>query len=101
MSPPGPFRPRFWRSPLRGPWLTAALGSVLLVLVAVVATTGFLSHVAYQPDLPGNAIVDRGADLPLSFAWPAGFALSTRSPRACTSTSASSRSRSCWPSCGR
>ena len=26
---------------------------------------------------------------------------STRSPRACTSTSASSRSRSCWPSCGR
>ena len=74
MTPPGPFRPGFWRSPLRGPWLTAALGSVLLALVAVVAATGFLSHAAYQPDLPGNAIVDRGADLPLSFAWPAGFA---------------------------
>ena len=29
--------PAFWRSPLRGPWLTAALGSVLLVLVAIVA----------------------------------------------------------------
>jgi DMSO/TMAO reductase YedYZ molybdopterin-dependent catalytic subunit len=70
--PPGPFRPTFWRSPLRGPWLTAALGSVLLVLVTVVAATGFLSHVAYQPDLPGNAIVDPRADLPLSFAWPAG-----------------------------
>ena len=32
--PPGPFRPGFWRSPLRGPWLTAVLGSLLLVLVA-------------------------------------------------------------------
>ena len=69
--PPGPFRPAFWRSPLRGPWLTAALGSVLLVLVTVVSATGFLSHVAYQPDLPGNAIVDPGADLPLGFGWPA------------------------------
>jgi DMSO/TMAO reductase YedYZ molybdopterin-dependent catalytic subunit len=68
--PPGPFRPGFWRSPLRGPWLTAALGSVLLVLVTIVAATGFLSHAAYQPDLPGNAIVDRGADLPLLFDWP-------------------------------
>ena len=74
MTPPGPFRPGFWRSPLRGPWLTTALGSVLLVLVAVVAVTGFLSHTAYQPDLPGNAIVDPRADLPLSFAWPSGFA---------------------------
>src|SRR4051795_7020786 len=68
--PPGPFRPAFWRSPLRGPWLTAALGTVLLVLVTVVATTGFLSHAAYQPDLGRNAIVGRGADLPLLFGWP-------------------------------
>ena len=58
--------------PLRGPWLTAAIGSVLLVLVTIVATTGFLSHAAYQPDLPGNAIVDPGADLPLIFDWPSG-----------------------------
>jgi DMSO/TMAO reductase YedYZ molybdopterin-dependent catalytic subunit len=69
-TPPGPFRPAFWRSPLRGPWLTAALGSVLLVLVTVVATTGFLSHAAYQPDLGRNAIVDRDADLPPLFEWP-------------------------------
>ena len=47
---------------------------MLLVLVAIVAVTGFLSHVAYQPDLPGNAIVDPRADLPLNFAWPSGFA---------------------------
>ena len=69
-TPPGPFRATFWRSPLRGPWLTAALGSVLLVLVTVVAATGFLSHVAYQPDLRGNAIIDPAADLPLGFDWP-------------------------------
>jgi DMSO/TMAO reductase YedYZ molybdopterin-dependent catalytic subunit len=68
--PPGPFRPSFWRSPLRGPWLTAALGSVLLVLVSTVIVTGFLSHVAYEPDLRGNPIVPAGADLPLNFGWP-------------------------------
>jgi DMSO/TMAO reductase YedYZ molybdopterin-dependent catalytic subunit len=73
MTPPGPFRPSFWRSSLRGPWLTALLGSVLLVLVTIVAVTGFLSHAAYQPDLAGNAIVDPGRDLPLSFTWPAGW----------------------------
>jgi len=68
MSPPLPR----WRSPLRGPWLTAAIGSVLLVLVTIVAVTGFLSHVAYEPDLRGNAIVPRGSDLPLMFSWPTG-----------------------------
>jgi DMSO/TMAO reductase YedYZ molybdopterin-dependent catalytic subunit len=62
--------PRFFRSPLRGPWLTAALGSILLVLVAIVATTGFLSHMAYEPDLPANAIVPAGRDVPLTFGWP-------------------------------
>ena len=60
--PPGPFRPAFWRSPLRGPWLTSALGTILGVLMLVVLVTGFLSHVAYQPDLPGNAIVPAGGD---------------------------------------
>jgi DMSO/TMAO reductase YedYZ molybdopterin-dependent catalytic subunit len=64
----GPFDPRWWRSPLRGPLLTAALGTVLLVLLAVVVVTGFLSHAAYEPDRPGNAIVP--ADLPLNFGWP-------------------------------
>jgi len=43
---------------------------VLLVFVAIVATTGFLSHAAYEPDLGRNAIVDPGADLPLVFDWP-------------------------------
>ena len=71
-APPGPFQPRFWRSPLRGPWLTAVLGTALLVLVSIVIVTGFLSHVAYQPDLRGNAIVPAGADLPFNFGWPTG-----------------------------
>src|ERR671916_413956 len=70
--PPGPFRPGFWRSPLRGPWMTAVLGSLLLVLLAVVAVTGFLSHAAYQPDLGRNALVE--PDLPWTtfFDWPTG-----------------------------
>lgn len=70
--PPGPFQPDFWRSPLRGPWLTAVLGSVLLVGVTIVAVTGFLSHAAYQPDLPGNAIIDPDKDLPILIGWPTG-----------------------------
>ena len=69
--PPGPFRPTWWRSPLRGPWLTAFLGSVLLVLVTVVAVTGFASHAAYNPDLGMNQIVPRDQDLGfLLFDWP-------------------------------
>jgi DMSO/TMAO reductase YedYZ molybdopterin-dependent catalytic subunit len=69
-TPPGPFRPGFWRSPLRGPWLTSALGSILLVLITIVALTGFFSHAAYMPNLTGNAIVPADRDLPLLFDWP-------------------------------
>ena len=69
--PPGPFRPGFFRSPLRGPWLTSMLGSLLLVAMTLVAVTGLLSHAAYQPDLGFNAIVPRNADAPLlNIGWP-------------------------------
>ncbi|MFZ0384331.1 MAG: molybdopterin-dependent oxidoreductase [Solirubrobacteraceae bacterium] len=63
--PPGPFRPGFWRSPLRGPWLTSVLGSILLVMIAVVAVTGLISHSAYQPDVVHgyNAIVGPPGDI--------------------------------------
>ncbi|MFL5828410.1 MAG: molybdopterin-dependent oxidoreductase [Solirubrobacteraceae bacterium] len=54
--PGGPFRPEFWRSPLRGPWLTAVLGLVLLVIIPIVAVTGFLSNDAYYPRLGGNSV---------------------------------------------
>jgi DMSO/TMAO reductase YedYZ molybdopterin-dependent catalytic subunit len=68
--PPGPFRGTFWKSPLRGPWLTAFLGSILLAMLVIVGVTGFLSHIAYQPDLGMNEIVPRDGDLLPIFAWP-------------------------------
>ncbi|MFD0379735.1 molybdopterin-dependent oxidoreductase [Streptomyces sp. NPDC127112] len=49
--PRGPSRPEFWRSPLRGPWLTAVFGIVLLFGITVVFVTGLLSYAAYEPDL--------------------------------------------------
>jgi DMSO/TMAO reductase YedYZ molybdopterin-dependent catalytic subunit len=48
---PGPFRRSFWRSPIRGPWLTSILGLVLLVGVLVLFVTGLLSYAAYNPGL--------------------------------------------------
>jgi DMSO/TMAO reductase YedYZ molybdopterin-dependent catalytic subunit len=71
VPPPGPFRAGFWRSPLRGAWLTSVLGSVLLVLLAVVAVTGFISHAQYQPQLGHNAIVPRGGDVGPLISLPA------------------------------
>lgn len=50
-QPPGPFRRSFWRSPIRGPWLTSVLGLVLLVSIPVLFVTGLLSYAAYNPDL--------------------------------------------------
>jgi DMSO/TMAO reductase YedYZ molybdopterin-dependent catalytic subunit len=68
--PPGPFRADFWRSPLRGPWLTSVLGTLLLIGFGIVSVTGFLSHAAYEPSLPHNGIVDPQRDLPVLFSWP-------------------------------
>lgn len=68
--PPGPFRPEFWKSPLRGRRLTSILGLTLLIGMTIVMITGFLSHAAYNPSLPQNAIVDPARDLPLTFDWP-------------------------------
>jgi DMSO/TMAO reductase YedYZ molybdopterin-dependent catalytic subunit len=74
-SPPipaaGPFRRDFWRSPLRGRWLTSFLGSTLLPFVIVAALTGFLSHAAYNPGLGSND-VSGGFEVDLYFFdWPA------------------------------
>jgi DMSO/TMAO reductase YedYZ molybdopterin-dependent catalytic subunit len=73
-SPPvpdaGPFRRTFWRSPLRGRWLTSFLGSILLPLVVVSALTGFLSHAAYNPAIGANDI-SGGFEVGLYFFdWP-------------------------------
>ncbi|KIF04079.1 membrane protein [Streptomyces sp. RSD-27] len=70
--PPGPSRPDFWRSPLRGPWLTAVFGLVLLVGITVLFVTGLLSYAAYDPDLA--AVNDQTPDKGLLgfflFPWP-------------------------------
>jgi DMSO/TMAO reductase YedYZ molybdopterin-dependent catalytic subunit len=71
-GPPGPFRRSFWRSPIRGPWLTSVLGLLLLVSIPVLFVTGLLSYAAYNPDLspindmtPGKGLL--GFYL---FSWP-------------------------------
>jgi DMSO/TMAO reductase YedYZ molybdopterin-dependent catalytic subunit len=72
--PPGPFRPEFWRSPLRSSQLTAILGLVLLIGLPIVAVTGLFSNDAYQPGLGGNAL-GRNIHGPLDvylFGWPSG-----------------------------
>jgi DMSO/TMAO reductase YedYZ molybdopterin-dependent catalytic subunit len=72
--PPGPFRPGFWRSPLRSSQLTSMLGLVLLIGLPVVALTGLFSNDAYQPGLGGNAL-GRHTNGPLDvylFGWPDG-----------------------------
>ena len=69
---PGPFRRSFWRSPIRGPWLTSVFGLILLGGISVMFVTGLLSYAAYNPDLsplndqtPGKGLL--GFYL---FSWP-------------------------------
>jgi DMSO/TMAO reductase YedYZ molybdopterin-dependent catalytic subunit len=68
--PPGPFRPSYWRSPLRGPWLTSFLGTLLGPLIVVIAATGLISHDAYYPELGNNATIDPSRDIGVLFHLP-------------------------------
>ncbi|MFJ9551421.1 molybdopterin-dependent oxidoreductase [Streptomyces erythrochromogenes] len=70
--PPGPARPGFWRSPLRGPWLTGVFGLILLAGIPVLFVTGLLSYAAYNPDLaPRNdQTPDKGLLGFYLFTWP-------------------------------
>ena len=70
--PPGPTRRSFWRSPIRGPWLAAVLGSALLVAIPIVSITGLLSYVAYSPQLGDNGRFwgDPGLLDAFVFTWP-------------------------------
>lgn len=64
---------RAWRSPLRGPWLTSVLASVLLVGLLVLVVTGLLSYAAYDPRLGGSNDQTPQAGLLASwiaFDWP-------------------------------
>jgi len=70
--PPGPARPGFWRSPIRGPWLTSVFGLVLLIGIPVMFVTGLLSYAAYNPDLAAvnDQTPDKGWLGFYLFSWP-------------------------------
>jgi DMSO/TMAO reductase YedYZ molybdopterin-dependent catalytic subunit len=69
---PGPFRRSFWRSPIRGPWLTSVFGLVLLAGIPVMFVTGLLSYAAYNPDLSpiNDTTPDKGWIGFYLFSWP-------------------------------
>lgn len=71
-APPGPFRESFWRSPIRGPWLTSVFGLVLLVGIPIMFATGLLSYASYNPNL--GSVNDETPDKGLLgfylFSWP-------------------------------
>ncbi len=68
--PPGFPRPGVWRSPIRGPWLTAVCGAALLVFLPLVILTGLLDWIAYGPQWGEAMPSDVGwLHLPI-FQWP-------------------------------
>ncbi|WP_369125558.1 molybdopterin-dependent oxidoreductase [Catenulispora rubra] len=71
-APGGPFQPGFWRSPIRGPWLTSVFGLVLLAGIPVLFVTGALSYAAYNPGLGplNDQTPDKGLLGFYLFHWP-------------------------------
>ncbi|MGW0737006.1 molybdopterin-dependent oxidoreductase [Streptomyces sp. NPDC002851] len=67
-----PASPGFWRSPLRGPWLTSVLGVVLLAGITLLFVTGLLSYAAYNPNLSpvNDTTPDKGLLGFYLFDWP-------------------------------
>ena len=68
-----PFRPEFWRSPIRGPWLTSFLGTLLVPAITVIALTGFIDHWAHYPEFGGTTPVGPAGDIPALFHFPASW----------------------------
>ncbi|GGO58025.1 molybdopterin-dependent oxidoreductase [Streptomyces lasiicapitis] len=71
-GPVSPSSPGFWRSPVRGPWFTAVLGTVLLFGMTLLFVTGLLSYAAYNPDLASvnDKTPDKGLLGFYLFDWP-------------------------------
>lgn len=61
---------RWFRSPLRGPWLTSVFAAVLLVGIPVVSLTGLLSYAAYNPRLGNDQTPEAGLLRFYLFDWP-------------------------------
>ncbi|WP_233512589.1 molybdopterin-dependent oxidoreductase [Micromonospora deserti] len=59
-----------WRSPLRGPWLTAVYGAALLVTLPLVIITGLLDYLAYGPQFGQAFPRDVGWLRLPPFDWP-------------------------------
>jgi DMSO/TMAO reductase YedYZ molybdopterin-dependent catalytic subunit len=68
-----PFSPQWWRSPIRGPWLTSFLGTLLVPAIAVMALTGFIGHWAHYPELGGNGTVGPAGDIAVLFHFPTSW----------------------------
>ena len=101
-QPPGPFRPEFWRSPLRGPWLTSVLGLVLLAGITVLRhRPAVLRRLQPRPAGSTTRRPARGCSASTCSPGPPIRSGCTGSTRACTSPSGWCWSRCCWPSCGR
>jgi DMSO/TMAO reductase YedYZ molybdopterin-dependent catalytic subunit len=61
---------------LRGPWLSSFLGTALLPFIVICAVTGFLSQLAYSPQLGDNNVLPAGGlgwDV-FPFQWPTRWA---------------------------
>lgn len=71
--PPGPSRPTFWRSPLRGPWLTSLLGSLLAPGIVLMALTGLISQWNYYPGLGHNATTPVADSIPVLIHFPVSW----------------------------
>lgn len=71
-TPPTPFSPGFWRSPLRGARFTSVLGIVLLGGITVLFLTGLVSYAAYNPNLDpvNDKTPDKGILGFYLFSWP-------------------------------
>ena len=71
-GPPEPFRRSFWRSPIRGPWLTSVFGLTLLVSLPLVILTGLLDFIAYAPQFHDNHIFGGSLafNLLMGRSWP-------------------------------
>jgi molybdopterin-dependent oxidoreductase-like protein protein len=68
-----PLRPESWRSPIRGPWLSSFLGTLLVPGIAVIALTGFIDHWAHFPQFAGNDGVGPSGDITVLFHFPAAW----------------------------
>ena len=73
-STPNPTSAMFWRSPIRGPWLTSFLGTLLVPTITLIALTGFIDHWAHYPEFGGNGTVSPTGDIAVllhfSASWP-------------------------------